>query len=64
MAMATLSFQSNNRSADFYLGCIVTTNMGTNWTDLSSGLPSFAARSIVVDDNSWEGLYVAMNVGV
>jgi hypothetical protein len=42
----------------------VSTNMGTNFTDLSSGLPSMAARSVVVDDNSWEGVYVGMNIGV
>jgi len=40
------------------------TNMGTNLTDLSSGLPNMSARSVVVDDKSWEGIYVGMNIGV
>jgi hypothetical protein len=39
-------------------------DMGSNLTDLSSGLPSMSARSIVVDDKSWEGIYVGMNIGV
>lgn len=39
-------------------------NAGTSWTSISAGLPSVAARSIVVADNAAEDLYVGMNIGV
>ncbi len=42
----------------------VSTNMGTSYTNISAGLPSIAARSIVVDKERTEGLYVGMNIGV
>jgi hypothetical protein len=42
----------------------VSTNMGTSWTVMTMGLPALAARSIVVEDNANEGLYVGMNIGV
>jgi len=50
----------NNSTKRIY----VSTNMGTSFTDLSTGLPSLSARSVIVDDNSWEGVYVGMNIGV
>ncbi len=42
----------------------VSNNMGTTFTNISAGLPSMAARSVVVDNERTEGLYVGMNVGV
>lgn len=42
----------------------VSTNMGTSFTDISSGLPALVARSVSVEDNSLEGVYVGMNIGV
>lgn len=43
---------------------LLSTNSGATFTDISTGLPSIAARSIAVDDFSSEGLFVAMNIGV
>ncbi|HOZ52441.1 MAG TPA: T9SS type A sorting domain-containing protein, partial [Chitinophagaceae bacterium] len=37
---------------------------GTTWTNLSTGLPSLVARSVAVDNNTNENLYVGMNIGV
>lgn len=42
----------------------VSENMGDNFTDISSGLPNMTARSVVVDDNLDEGVYLGMNIGV
>jgi photosystem II stability/assembly factor-like uncharacterized protein len=42
----------------------VSTDRGTTFTNINSGLPAVAARSIVVDNEVTEGLYVGMNVGV
>lgn len=42
----------------------VSTNAGTTWTDISAGLPTIAASSIVVDNNAAEDLYLGMNIGV
>ncbi|MFZ4545064.1 MAG: T9SS type A sorting domain-containing protein [Saprospiraceae bacterium] len=42
----------------------VSTNMGTTFTNIATGLPTIAARSIVVDNERTEGLYVGMNIGV
>lgn len=42
----------------------VSEDMGNNFTDISSGLPNMSARSVVVDDNQAEGVYVGMNIGV
>jgi photosystem II stability/assembly factor-like uncharacterized protein len=42
----------------------VSTNMGTTFTNIGTGLPSVAARSITVDNERTEGLYVGMNIGV
>jgi hypothetical protein len=43
---------------------LVSTNMGSSWTNISTGLPSIPARSIVVDNTPNEGVYVGMNIGV
>ncbi|OQP68613.1 T9SS type A sorting domain-containing protein [Niastella populi] len=42
----------------------VSTNRGTTLTNISNGLPALVARSIVVDNNPSESIYVGMNVGV
>jgi hypothetical protein len=42
----------------------VSTDMGTTLTNISAGLPALVARSIVVDNNPSESIYVGMNVGV
>ncbi len=42
----------------------VSTNACSTYTNISSNLPALAARSVVVDNASDEGLYVGMNVGV
>jgi hypothetical protein len=54
-----------------YLACnsssirvLVSIDMGSTFTDLSAGLPSLVARSVVVDDNAEESMYVGMNIGV
>ncbi|MFZ4544986.1 MAG: hypothetical protein ACOYOA_13110 [Saprospiraceae bacterium] len=52
----TTSASSNN--------VLVSTNMGATFTNISSGLPGIAARSVVVDNSTGEGLYVGMNIGV
>jgi hypothetical protein len=42
----------------------VSTNAGASFTSISSGLPAVAARSIVIENNVVQGLYVGMNTGV
>lgn len=43
---------------------VLSTNAGATFTNISAGLPALAGRSIVVDDNASEGVYVGMNLGV
>ena len=43
---------------------LVSTDFGTNFTALTSGLPAIGARSISVDNTLTENLYVGMNLGV
>ncbi len=43
---------------------LVSINAGASFTNISGNLPSSAARSIVVDNTSNEGVYVGMNLGV
>jgi len=43
---------------------LFSTNSGTNFTVISSGLPSMSARSVVVDESQVNGVYVGMNLGV
>ena len=54
-----------------YLACnsttnriLVSTDTGRTFTNISAGLPALVARSIVVDNNASESIYVGMNVGV
>lgn len=42
----------------------VSTNSGSSFTAITTGLPTMAARCIVADNASNEGLYVGMNQGV
>jgi hypothetical protein len=42
----------------------VSTNSGATFTTISTGLPAIAARSVAVDDNVEESIYVGMNSGV
>ncbi|HMX79945.1 MAG TPA: T9SS type A sorting domain-containing protein, partial [Ferruginibacter sp.] len=42
----------------------VSTNAGASFTSISSGLPAVAARSVVIENNAVQGLYVGMNTGV
>lgn len=42
----------------------VSTNAGASFTNINTGLPAMAARSVVVDDTPNEGIYVGMNIGV
>lgn len=42
----------------------VSTNAGTTFSSISAGLPSVAARSIAIENNAVQGLYVGMNTGV
>lgn len=42
----------------------VSTNAGASFTSISAGLPAVAARSVVIENNSVQGLYVGMNTGV
>ncbi|MFM2385405.1 MAG: hypothetical protein RL660_162, partial [Bacteroidota bacterium] len=42
----------------------VSTNSGSTFTSISSGLPAIAARSVAVEDNTAETIYVGMNYGV
>ncbi|MFM7838518.1 MAG: fibronectin type III domain-containing protein, partial [Chitinophagaceae bacterium] len=45
--------------------CILySTNAGASFSNISGNLPAMAARSIVVDNTSEEGLYAGMNLGV
>ncbi|MFN3404702.1 MAG: VPS10 domain-containing protein [Cytophagaceae bacterium] len=40
------------------------TNGGTTWTNYGTGLPNIGAKCAVFENNSSEGLYVGLNVGV
>ncbi len=42
----------------------VSINAGASFTSISAGLPSVAARSVVIENNAVQGLYVGMNTGV
>lgn len=52
----TYSSSSNN--------VLVSTNAGASFTTISTGLPSVAARSIAIENNPLQGIYVGMNTGV
>ena len=42
----------------------LSTDAGATFTPISTGLPSVAARSVVIENNAVQGLYVGMNTGV
>jgi hypothetical protein len=42
----------------------LSTDGGTTFTNISTGLPSLAARSVVVDEDASGTIYVGMNIGV
>lgn len=43
---------------------LFSTNGGTNFTSISGGLPALSARTVVVDENYADGVYVGLNIGV
>ena len=43
---------------------LFSSNGGTNFTSISSGLPALNARTVVVDENDADGVYVGLNIGV
>lgn len=43
---------------------LVSENAGTNFSDISAGLPSLVARDVVVDEDAHETVYAGMNIGV
>ncbi|WP_075344041.1 discoidin domain-containing protein [Tenacibaculum agarivorans] len=42
----------------------ISTNAGSNWTNIRGNLPNIAAQCLVFDDTSKNGLYVGMQSGV
>ena len=42
----------------------VSVNAGASFTSISTGLPAVAARSVAVENNAVQGIYVGMNTGV
>lgn len=70
-ASITSLFVSKNNPQKIWISCnsssnriFVSTNAGSSFTDLSSGLPAISARSVVVDEDSVETIYAGMNLGV
>lgn len=67
----TSIFVSKNDPNKIWITCnntsnrvFVSTDAGTTWTNISAGLPAIAARSIVVDEDASNTIYVGMNIGV
>ncbi|MBK8954119.1 MAG: fibronectin type III domain-containing protein [Saprospiraceae bacterium] len=67
----TSIFASKNDPSKIWITCnsstnrvYVSTNMGTTFSNLSTGLPSLTARSVVVDEDAEGTIYVGMNIGV
>lgn len=67
----TSIFVSKNDPLKIWITCnsstnrvYVSTDGGTTLTNLSTGLPSLSARSVVVDEDAIETIYVGMNIGV
>lgn len=57
--------------AKVYVACnstfsrvLLSTNAGASFTNVSDNLPSVIARTIVIDDNADETVYVGMNIGI
>ncbi len=42
----------------------VSTNAGATFTSISAGLPALGARSVAIENNAVQGLYVGLNTGV
>lgn len=42
----------------------ITRDGGNTWEDYNTGLPNFAALTVIWDDNNKEGLYLGMNYGI
>lgn len=70
-ANITSIFASKNDPQKIWISCnsstnriFVSSNMGTTFTNLSTGLPSLSARSVVVDEDASETIYAGMNIGV
>jgi photosystem II stability/assembly factor-like uncharacterized protein len=42
----------------------LSTNAGASFTSIATGLPAVGARSVVIENNAVQGLYVGMNTGV
>lgn len=72
-APATINsiYVSKNDPNKIWIACNNTTNrvyvstdMGSTYSDLSSGLPALSARSVVVDEDASGTIYVGMNIGV
>jgi photosystem II stability/assembly factor-like uncharacterized protein len=43
---------------------MLSTNSGASFTAIATGLPAVAARSVAIENNAVQGLYVGMNTGV
>lgn len=70
-ASITSIFVSKKNPLNIWITCSSSTNRvfvsndgGTNFTNISAGLPSMAARSVVVDEDTIQTIYVGMNIGV
>lgn len=70
-ASITSIFVSKNDPSKIWISCnsstnrvYVSTNRGDSFTNLSTGLPSISARSVVVDEDASGTIYVGMNIGV
>ncbi|MBK9109073.1 MAG: fibronectin type III domain-containing protein [Saprospiraceae bacterium] len=70
-ASITSIYASKNDPQKIWISCnstsnriFVSTNMGSTFTNLSTGLPSLSARSVVVDEDASETIYAGMNIGV
>lgn len=70
-ASITSIFVSKKDPLNIWITCSSSSNRvfvsydgGTNFTNISAGLPSMAARSVVVDEDTVQTIYVGMNIGV
>lgn len=67
----TSIFVSHSNPEKIWITCnsssnrvLVSENAGDTFINISAGLPAMAARSVVVDNNKAESVYVGMNIGV
>ncbi len=70
-ASVTSIFVSKYNPLKIWISCnsstnrvLVSTDGGAIFTNISSGLPTLSARSVVVDEDAYNAIYVGMNVGV